>query len=136
MSEPLTQKPPKTAGISPLLEAQFTFSRLLPRLLDEAIRMGYTLTLGEAYRTPEQAALNAVKGIGISNSLHGQRLAIDLQLFREGKYLPDSSDYKPLGVFWEELGKSQIPPVPLSWGGRFVSRPDGNHFSLEYQGIR
>ncbi|MCV5824473.1 M15 family metallopeptidase, partial [Escherichia coli] len=23
-----------------------------------------------------------------------------------------------------------------SWGGRFKSRPDGNHFSLEHNGVR
>ncbi|EAS0269945.1 M15 family metallopeptidase, partial [Salmonella enterica] len=23
-----------------------------------------------------------------------------------------------------------------SWGGRFKSRPDGNHFSLEHDGVR
>lgn len=33
-----------------------------------------------------------------------------------------------LGQYWESLGGS--------WGGRFKSRPDGNHFSLEHDGVR
>lgn len=122
--------------MSELLNLQFTFSRLLARLLDEACRQGYSVSVGEAYRTPEQAALNASKGSGIANSLHTQRLAIDLQLFLEGKYLDKSQSYQALGEYWEELGKEQVPPVPTAWGGRFVSRPDGNHFSIEWQGTR
>lgn len=120
--------------MSELLQLQFTFARLLPRLLDEAYRLGYTVTLGEAHRTPEQAHLNASKGSGIENSLHCQRLAIDLQLFRDGVYLADTAQYAPLGQFWEQLGTQE--KVPLCWGGRFHDRPDGNHFSLSYQGVR
>lgn len=96
-------------------------------LIKWAYDNGYQLTLGEAYRTAEQAALNASKGSGISNSLHTIRLAIDLNLFKQGVYQTDSAAYEPLGVFWESLGGS--------WGGRF-RKPDGNHFSLEHEGVR
>src|SRR6185437_2434466 len=122
--------------MSELLQAQFTFSRLLPRLLDQAYSLGYSVTLGEAYRTPQQALLDAQAGSGIAQSLHCQRLAIDLQLFRDGYYLSKTEDYQALGEYWEKLGSQQNPPVPLCWGGRFSSRPDGNHFSLEFQGVR
>ncbi|MGO3686517.1 MAG: M15 family metallopeptidase, partial [Proteus vulgaris] len=44
------------------------------------------------------------------------------------KYLTATSDYKELGEYWESLGGS--------WGGRFKTRPDGNHFSLEHNGVR
>ena len=88
---------------------------------------GYELTFGEAYRTPEQVALNAKNGSGIANSLHTKRLAVDLNLFKGGEYLKEGLDYTPLGEHWESLGGS--------WGGRF-SRPDGNHFSLEHEGVR
>lgn len=86
------------------------------------------LAIGEVQRTPECAALNAKKGTGIANSLHTQRLAVDLNLFVNGKYMTDTKDYLPLGEYWETLGGT--------WGGRFKSRPDGNHFSLEHNGVR
>lgn len=111
--------------MSLLFEKQSTFVSLVGMLIQEANRRGYQLTFGEALRTPEQAALNAKKGIGIKNSLHLIKLAIDLNLFKDGKYLTQTEDYEPLGLYWEGLH-------PLSrWGGRFG---DGNHFSLEHEG--
>lgn len=87
------------------------------------------LTFGEAYRTPEQAKLNELNGKGISNSLHTSRLAIDFNLILHGEYQTDSGAYRDLGEFWESLGDDH------AWGGRF-SRPDGNHFSIAFQGRR
>lgn len=114
-----------------LLETQFLFTKLLPRLFDHAYARGYNLTLGEAHRTPEQAALNAKSGKGIKNSLHIKRLAIDLNLFKNGKLLQNSEDHKFLGEFWEQLGKKE--GVPTRWGGRFK---DGNHYSIEFEGVK
>lgn len=88
---------------------------------------GYELSFGEAYRTPEQAALNAAKGTGITNSLHTKRLAIDFNLFINGIFQTGTEAYRPLGEHWKSKGGS--------WGGDF-SRPDGNHFSLEWEGVR
>lgn len=110
-----------------LAEKQKEFVLMVATLITWAYEHDYELTFGEAYRTPEQAALNAKRGIGISNSLHTKRLAIDLNLFIRGIYMTRSEDYTPLGVKWESMGGS--------WGGRFA-RPDGNHFSLEHQGVR
>lgn len=116
-----------------LLEAQWKFARLVPRLLDKAHELGYEVRGGEWYRSPEEAARQAKAGAGISRSLHTLGLAIDLCLFRDGLYLTDSTDYEPLGVAWEAMD-------PLCrWGGRFLgaggkSAPDGNHFSIEYDG--
>ncbi len=108
-------------------QEQRQFTQLVGKLITWAYAHGYELTFGEAYRTPEQAALNAAKGSGISNSLHTKRLAVDLQLFIAGVYQTDTEAYKPLGEYWESLGGA--------WGGRF-SKPDGNHFSLEFEGVR
>jgi hypothetical protein len=108
-------------------EKQRKFTLLAANLIQEAYRLGYQVTFGEAYRPPEVAERYAIEGRGIANSLHTSRLAIDLNLFRDGKYLTISNDYLPLGEFWETLGGS--------WGGRF-SKPDGNHFSLEHNGVR
>ncbi len=109
-------------------EKQQLFTVMIGNLIHWAEEKGYRLTFGEAYRTPEQAALNAKKGSGISNSLHTQRLAIDFNLFINGQYMTRTEDYRPLGEYWESIGGS--------WGGRFKSNPDGNHFSLEHNGVR
>jgi len=111
-----------------LSEKQQLFTIMVANLVLWAESRGFRLTYGEAYRTPEQAALNAKKGSGISNSLHTQRLAVDFNLFINGKYQDKSEAYLPLGEYWESLGGS--------WGGRFKSIPDGNHFSLEHNGVR
>ncbi|MGO4746249.1 M15 family metallopeptidase [Serratia quinivorans] len=110
-----------------LSEKQQLFTKLIAQLILWADEKGYRLTFGEAYRTPEQARLNAQSGKGIANSLHSQRLAVDFNLFINGQYQTDSAAYIELGKFWESIGGS--------WGGRF-SRPDGNHFSLEHNGVR
>lgn len=61
--------------IMTLSEKQQLFTVMVANLIHWAEEHGYRLTFGEAYRTPEQAALNAKKGSGITNSLHTQRLA-------------------------------------------------------------
>ncbi|MGQ5792604.1 M15 family metallopeptidase [Serratia sp. IR-2025] len=111
-----------------LSEKQQLFTKLIAQLILWADEKGYRLTFGEAYRTPEQAALNAKKGSGIRNSLHTKRLAVDLNLFINGQYQTNSAAYLPMGEYWESIGGS--------WGGRFRDRPDGNHFSLEHEGVR
>lgn len=111
-----------------LSEKQQLFVSLIAQLITWANDKGYRLTFGEAYRTPEQAKLNAKSGAGIANSLHTQRLAVDFNLFVNGEYKTKTEDYLPLGEYWESLGGA--------WGGRFKSRPDGNHFSLAHNGVR
>jgi hypothetical protein len=108
-----------------LREKQSLFVQLVAQLILEAQMRGYQLTFGEAYRTPEQAALNAANGTGIANSLHTQRLAIDFNLFKDGKYLASTAAHRPLGEWWEQQHEL------CRWGGRFK---DGNHYSLEHQG--
>jgi hypothetical protein len=113
-----------------LREQQSLFVLLVSTLIRHAYEMGYEFTFGECYRTPAQAAINAKDGVGISRSLHTQRLAIDLNLFRDGKFLTESEYHKPLGEFWKTLH-------PLCrWGGDFKPRPDGNHYSMEFGGIK
>lgn len=108
-------------------QKQQKFTLMIADLINYAYSLGYGLTFGEAYRTPEQAALNERRGSGIKNSLHTLRLAVDFNLFKNGKWLQNTEDHRPLGEYWESLGGS--------WGGRF-SKPDGNHYSLEHNGVR
>lgn len=101
-----------------LVSKQSKFAYAVARLLLHAEQLGYQVTLGDAYRDPRCE-------YGHPDSLHKIRLAIDLNLFRDGKYLSAGSEYTPLGEYWESIGGT--------WGGRFN---DGNHFSFEHNGIR
>ena len=111
-------------------QLQRRYLPMVAKLIQYAYEQGYELTAGELYRSPEQAALNAQHGSGIANSLHTLRLAVDLQLFKDGIYLTDSTQYKPLGDYWKTLDPA------CAWGGDFTTRVDGNHFSLSWGGIK
>jgi len=106
-------------------QKQRLFTKLLARLLIWADANGYELSVGEAFRTKEQAELHAKAGKGIANSLHCERLAMDFNLFINGKYQPSTESHRPLGEYWESLH-------PLCrWGGRFN---DGGHYSITHGG--
>lgn len=113
MSETLSQK-------------QRRFARMVPRLIDKAHELGFEVTLGDAFRDARLHGAMGVKlGYGHRNSAHKVRLAIDLNLFRDGEFLEQTSDHQTLGEWWESQGGS--------WGGRFN---DGNHYSLEHNGVK
>lgn len=112
-----------------LRQKQSRFALSVALLIQKADELGYDVTLGEAWRTPEQAKWNADRGIGTTTSLHIERLAIDLNLFKNGRFLTSTEDHRPLGEWWEKLGPD------YRWGGRF-SRPDGNHYSVSPDGKR
>ena len=108
-----------------LREKQSLFVMLVGGLIEHAYELGYELTFGEAYRSPEEAERLARLGLGIPGSLHISKLAIDLNLFKNGKYLSSSEAHRPLGEWWEEQHEL------ARWGGRFG---DGNHYSLNHAG--
>lgn len=129
-------KETKPLPVTPLSlgDKQQLFSQLVAKLLIRAKELGYEVTLGEAWRS--QATATEIKrwyadhGKGIPNSLHIQRLAIDINLFKDGKYLTSTSDYKELGDWWVQQHRL------ARWGGNFVHLVDGNHFSLEHEGVQ
>jgi hypothetical protein len=100
-------------GEMTLGQKQRKFTEMIGRLIEWAYANGYELTFGDA-----QATTGHMKG-----SLHYSRLAVDFNLFKDGKWLSRSEDHKPLGEYWESIGGA--------WGGRFN---DGNHYSLEHEG--
>lgn len=106
-------------------QRQELLARLLPRLIDAMFAAGYAVRLGEAHRPPETAAAYAKAGKGITNSLHCDKLAVDLHLFRDGAYLSSGAEHRPFGELWESLD-----PM-CRWGGRFN---DSNHYSVTWQG--
>lgn len=115
----------KDRGVMRLSELQQKFVRMVVQdLIPMAWLLGYEVTFGDAYRDPRvHGAVGEKRGYSSANSLHKSRLAIDLNLFANGKYLSSTSDHKRLGEYWESIGGT--------WGGRWN---DGNHYSLEYQG--
>ena len=90
---------------------------------------GMEVTFGEAWRTPEQAKWNQEHGSGIANSLHCDRLAIDLNLFKDGVYQTDPESYKPLADYWLTLD-------PDAAAGYYFTSKDADHFSLAWQGTK
>jgi hypothetical protein len=113
-----------------LREKQSIFVLLVGKLIAYAYSTGYQLTFGEAYRSPEEAARLAGLGKGITKSLHTIKLAIDLNLFKDGKYLSSTSAHEPLGAWWEAQSTSDFTCV---WGGRFG---DGNHYSIAHGNVK
>ena len=83
---------------------------------------GYEITLGDAHRSSAEA-----ERLGFMGSLHTRRLAIDLNLFKDGTYLSATDDHLELGEWWEQQHEL------CRWGGRFG---DGNHYSVEFQGVK
>lgn len=98
-----------------LREKQVKFTWMLAEFLLWCKAQGYEITLGETWRP------NTTFG------LHPKRLAVDLNLFIDGKYQTSTEAHRPLGEKWESMGGS--------WGGRFQKK-DGNHYSLEHGGVR
>jgi len=100
-----------------LSEKQQEFTRCVGRLIAFADSLGLGLTFGDAYA-------QAGHMVG---SCHYSRLAVDFNLFIDGRYRPDSEAHRPLGEHWKALH-------PLArWGGDF-KRNDGNHYSFEHEG--
>lgn len=110
-----------------LRQKQVRFARWLPRLIDKAFELGYDVTGGEWLRMKSQAAINAATGAGISNSLHLDKLAIDLNLFNGDRYITDGEGHQEIGAWWKEQGEDHF------WGGDFPKR-DFNHYSIGHQG--
>jgi len=92
-----------------LSSKQIEFTKKIGLLINYATSIGYGLTFSDAY---------AIKGHK-KNSFHYKRLAVDFNLFIDGKYMVETNRYLQLGLFWEGIGGS--------WGGRW---DDGCHFSL------
>lgn len=115
-----------------LSEKQKLLPLLLLSLLEYLDQQNFKVTLGEAWRPPETAVIYEREGKGISASLHCSRLAIDLNLFKDGKYLTDFESYLIAGLFWESLATLDYKTC---WGGRFT-RPDCDHFSIEHLGVK
>ena len=138
--------------MSELSDKQKRFTRDIAKLLAYMWEMGYECAFGEALRSNEQAEINSLgpegretvaalvqpvyadlaakirdngKNNGIRLSIHQDKLAIDLNLFKDGVFMDKTEDHLVFGEYWEAMTPEN------RWGGRFR---DGNHYSKEYQG--
>jgi hypothetical protein len=105
-----------------LVDKQAQFANMVGKLLVFAGLRGYQITLGDAFRDPR-----ATFPYSHPKSLHGMRLAIDLNVFLDGDLLNEKEQYLPLAQYWEEMGGT--------WGGRF-KKVDCPHFSLAHGGMK
>lgn len=96
-----------------LRQKQSKFAKMVPLLILFAYEKGYEVTLGDVWAMPGLLSSHR------RGSFHYRRLAIDLNLFKNGRYLRSTKSHEPLGLFWESIGGT--------WGGRWK---DGNHYSL------
>lgn len=110
-----------------LSQKQAKFTKYIAMLIQWGAANGYDLTIGEAYRSKETQDAHVAAGRSFApNSRHLLRLAVDFNLFIDGKYQQKSEAYEPLGEFWKSLDPKN------RWGGDWEGLKDGNHF--EYAG--
>ena len=83
----------------------------------------YSCTFGDAYRDPRvHGELGYKESYSSANSKHKQRLAVDLNLFKDGAYQGSTEAHRPFGDYWKALHPDNV------WGGDF-KKQDGNHYA-------
>lgn len=118
--------------MSELLSLQFKFAEDTTKLYLYIISRGLQFRYGEAWRSDQQAKRNEEHGVGIINSLHCDRLAVDLIIhYHDGEEV-SREDYEDVGTYWKALDDRNC------WGGDFEGKTAGDiyHFSLSYQGVK
>ena len=104
------------------------FTKALPLLILYAQYHGYGVRMGDVFRDPRlHGQIGEKKGYGHKNSCHKLKLAADLYLSKNGKYLTgsDAEDaHEFLHDFWDMLGGAERIPHDL------------NHYSFEHEGMR
>jgi hypothetical protein len=108
-----------------LVKKQQDFAIAIAKLILYAAEIGLPVTLGDAYRDPRVHGAMGVKiGYSLANSCHKIRLAVDLNIIKDGK-IADISEYKKLQEYWR-----------THLGGSALIESDSNHFSWEHEGFR
>lgn len=103
-----------------LVAEQAAFMLDVSKLIQFAFGRGYMVTGGELYRTTEQQQIYVKTGRSQTmNSKHLERLAIDLNFFKDGKLVYAVEE---IGRYWESLN-------PKNSAGMFwKSFKDAPHF--------
>lgn len=106
-----------------LVLEQAKFLKDVVKLLQKCEELGFTVTAGELYRTPEQQQIYVSSGRSKTmKSNHLRRCAIDLNFFKNGDLVYDTNVLKPLGDYWKSLDPKN------DWGGFWLSFKDVPHF--------
>lgn len=114
-----------------LMHEQATFLLQVTELIRKAGELGFHVTGGELFRTPEQQAIHVRNGRSTTlNSQHLKRLAVDLNFFRGGadgawRLVQSVEELRPLGQFWESLDPAN------RWGGNWNLFKDAPHFERQ-----
>ena len=126
-----------------LRQKQSKFAWMVHLLIFRAYELGYEVTIGDVLAKDLNPVLNFLKlirevipdhlqsdcdravritksALHKKSSSHYLKLAIDLNIFKDGVWLTETEDHRPLGEYWKTLGGT--------WGGDFRD-PDGNHYS-------
>jgi len=108
---------------------QEIFAEHLSTLIELMFKMGYRVRIGEVERSKQEAIRR-----GFRNSNHTRRLAADLHLFKDGKYLTKTEDHRVFGEIWESFSRViDGTKINFAWGGRFK---DGNHYSIQHGRVK
>ena len=92
-------------------------------LIQWATENGYVITAGELLRPIEMQKIYVETGRSMTmNSNHIKKLAGDLNVFKDGKYLCTVEGLRPLGEKWKSLSPKN------RWGGDWSSFKDAPHF--------
>jgi predicted chitinase len=111
-----------------IVQDQSTFLLQVAELIHKAVALGFQVSAGELYRTPEQQALHVKNGRSTTmSSQHLKRLAVDLNFFKLGAdgqlhLTYDVEELRPIGQFWENLDPAN------RWGGNWSTFKDTPHF--------
>ena len=109
-------------------DAQREFSRHIVYLKIHMLAMGYEFTDGDAYRDERaHGAYGKKASYSSAESQHKLRLANDINLFKDRKYLTETSDHQLFGTYWKAIHPDNV------WGGDFKrTRKDGNHYERKH----
>lgn len=111
-----------------LVREQSVFLLQVCELIRRAGELGFLVSGGELYRTPEQQALHVKNGRSTTMaSQHLKRLAVDLNFFKTAadgtpQLFYDVETLRPLGQYWESLDSAN------RWGGNWNNFKDTPHF--------
>ena len=106
--------------MSELGEKRKLFTKCIHKLLGVMLEAGYEPMIGK----------DGLKHM--ANSLHFDGLAVDIDLTKNGAYLPKTEDHEVFGRYWEGLD------ADCYWGGNGPKQDglknDGNHYAVTYLG--
>jgi len=106
---------------------QDLFLRDVHKLLTYAWANGFSVTVGEAYRTLDQQGLHFANGRSKTmKSKHLKRLAIDLNFFKDDDLITSKAKLQQVGDHWEALNRRN------RWGGNW-GWVDAGHFEREQE---